>query len=537
MRIRLLAVCVTYLACGETASLAAEKPLADKVGDAIRKGIGYLRDAESGRGDFESDAVPLNKARPGSVTALAVLALLKAGVPADDPLMQRCLKYLRGLESSQSYTVGLQTAVFCLTGQKQDRPLVRRNLKWITDTRLKGGWGYDSSYRSPDHSINEYILLGVHEAWRAGFEVDRTLLGDMYDHYLRLAPREWGYRNISPSLTMTTAVVSNLMATSQALATKKSLLDDGSDRTCGEYNDAFTASLGLCWIGKEFSNAFRKAEPSFRHPFYSLHGLERAGRLTGRRFFGDKDWYHVGCEYLVSIQEENGSWNGHQQGFDYWPPVATSLALLFLSEGRTPVLVSKLAFHVNWNRKRSDMRHVVEYASRELFEKKHLTWQLIDWCDMVDVKTADLSRALQEAPVLFLNGHSIGRVLLRKEEALLKQYLANGGFIFAEACCNSKPFDVQFRAIIKKVTGSELTPLGKDHPVWKTSKKYTLTSRDCPLEGIQKGGRTIVIYSPRALAGYWENNDTTSEKGKKAFQLATNVIAYATQMKLPKPRP
>ena len=74
----------------------------------------------------------------------------------------------------------------------------------------------------------------------------------------------------------------------------------------------------LTWIGNAFPNDISKAGRAFMHPFYCLYGIERAGRLTGRRFFGEHDWYRVGCEYLVSIQEENGSWNGHNQGFDYW---------------------------------------------------------------------------------------------------------------------------------------------------------------------------------------------------------------------------
>ena len=43
-----------------------------------------------------------------------------------------------------------------------------------------------------------------------------------------------------------------------------------------------------------------------------LYGIERAGRLTGRRFFGDKDWYRVGCEYLVAAQNRDGSWGGRE---------------------------------------------------------------------------------------------------------------------------------------------------------------------------------------------------------------------------------
>jgi hypothetical protein len=38
------------------------------------------------------------------------------------------------------------------------------------------------------------------------------------------------------------------------------------------------------------------------------------------------------------------------------------------------------------------------------------------------------------------------------------------------------------------------------------------------------------------LAGYWEANDQESERGRKAFQLGANIIAYATGLEAPKPR-
>jgi hypothetical protein len=90
----------------------------------------------------------------------------------------------------------------------------------------------------------------------------------------------------------------------------------------------------------------------------------------------------MGCEYLVSIQKPDGSWEGdnHAQPFDHWPVVATSFSLLFLSKGRTPILVSKLAHGQGdgWNNKRSDVRHLVDFASRELFKKRPLAWQVFD---------------------------------------------------------------------------------------------------------------------------------------------------------------
>jgi hypothetical protein len=56
------------------------------------------------------------------------------------------------------------------------------------------------------------------------------------------------------------------------------------------------------------------------------------------------------------------------------------------------------------------------------------------------------------------------------------------------------------------------------------------------LEGVNVGCKTVVMYIPEPISGWWENNDTTSADGKKAFQMAANIVAYATGMQIPKPR-
>ena len=50
-----------------------------------------------------------------------------------------------------------------------------------------------------------------------------------------------------------------------------------------------------------------------------------------------------------------------------------------------------------------------------------------------------------------------------------------------------------------------------------------------------------MVYSKQALGGYWEANtfeanDKDKDRGKKAFQLGANVIAYATGLEPPKPK-
>ena len=52
-----------------------------------------------------------------------------------------------------------------------------------------------------------------------------------------------------------------------------------------------------------------------------------------------------------------------------------------------------------------------------------------------------------------VNGHTLTSIINKKEEGMLRAYVNNGGFIFAEACCNSEEFDREFREVIKKVTG------------------------------------------------------------------------------------
>ncbi len=526
----------------------APKPAETKVQKAIREGVTFLRKIEDGKGDFEHTTI-IARIRPGGVTALATVALLQCGVPVDDPLIQRCLKYLRGMPPSQTYTVGLQTMAFCIAGQKEDRQLVQRNLDWLKENRTVGGWGYDAIIKNPDHSINQYALLGIHEAHLAGFKIDRDLLDEMYQFYEK-SSGVWNYRGAArPSLTMTTAGLCNLLITAQDLNRKKPLVK-GIDNTCGEYTEDVTVAAALKWIARDMD--LPQWEAGLVHPFYCLYGIERAGRLTGQRFIGQHDWYRIGCEYLVSLQKMNGSWEGRANASsDFWPPVATSFSLLFLSKGRTPVLISKLAHGdidprgntENWNRKRSDARHVVEFCSRELFERQPLAWQAFDTRPVpIGRKAAELAEDLLQSPIVYITGRTFIGILDKREEKMLKEFVANGGFILGHACCGGtdgdkgRKFDGQFRELIKRITGSELGPLGANHPVWKASGKFKVPESSFGLEGVNVGCKTVVMYIPEPISAYWENNDVDTPEGKVAFQMAANIVAYATGMQIPKPR-
>src|SRR5439155_187007 len=150
----------------------------------------------------------------------------------------------------------------------------------------------------------------------------------------------------------------------------------------------------------------------------------------------------------------------------------TSLALLFLSKWRTPIMVSKLVHGPgnDWNNDHNDARNLVEFVSKEMFKKQPLAWQIFDAKrglfrgnreELLGV-TGDLLMS----PVAYFNGHLAPQFSDREEE-MLKEYVEQGGFLLAEACCGRKEFNEGFRALMKKLFPDQaLQPLSAGHQIW-----------------------------------------------------------------------
>lgn len=534
---------------GQTVSAAVQgkEKLVDRVRIAIDKGVQYLREKEAGKGHWEVDAE--TRLRKGGWSALALLALLNAGVPPEDEMMRRGLNYLREIPPDQTYTVGLQTMVFCLAHQAQDAGKIQRNVDWLQRAKLRDGWGYGSGVGlvGGDNSNTQYALLGLHEALLYGAKVDPKVLQEVREFFIKTqvaGDGGWTYRGGGlTSMTMTTAGLCNLIITGMDLqAGRQTLRLDGSAEDCGIYLENKPVADALRWVGNNFPARLTpdKARAIFHHPFYGLYGIERAGRLTGHRFIGGHDWYRLGCEFLVEAQKGDGRWDGDGRQFDHWPVVATSFSLLFLSKGRTPVMMTKLAYQRgdDWNNKRSDCKNLVEFVSKELFKGQPLAWQIFDARNRAaedQDSIRELAADLLQSPVVYFNGHT--RAPSGKEREVLKEYLSNGGFVFAEACCGRPEFDADFRAMVKEMfPENPLIPIPDSHSVWVASGKFAVPPSEFPLWGIQLGCKTILMYSPKPISGYWESNNSKVGRSQTGFQLGANILAYATGLEAPKPR-
>jgi len=507
---------------------------AEQVRTAIAGGVKYLLEEQhANRGSWNDLAL-----YPGGVTALCTLALLNAGVEPSDPHIQKSLVFLRKIEPSKTYSVALQTMALCAAEPRRDLILIQRNVRWLESTQLPGGlWSYPGV--GGDNSNSQFAVLALHEAERVGARVDPATWQRAADYWSgsQNADGSWSYQAGWPNGlgSMTCAGIGASVICSGKVNNPSAEVKDDLVQCCRspEEDDSLERALG--WLARNFSvrrNPGRRGLGHVWH-YYYLYGLERVGRLTARRLIGQHDWYREGAEFLIQQQDPfSHHWAGTGHAEDN-PHIATSLALLFLSKGRRPVLVAKLQHGPgeDWNNHQSDIANLT--ARAEKLWGLDLTWQI------VDPKPATVDDLLQ-APVLFLSGSR--KPDLRGLEHKMRDYLDRGGFLFAEACClNGSQFEKGFREFIERVFPEpeyRLRRAGPEHPLWRVEE---LVRPESPYIGrlwtVEYGCRTCVVFSEIDLSCYWELYGQGRHRGlpktvagrlADANAVGVNVLAYAT---------
>lgn len=539
----ILTILVAGVASGTASPRASAQVTREQVESAIRSGVKYLISRQNDNGSW-SDVE--QRAHTGT-TGLVTLALLTAGEKPDSPAVSKAINHLqkfaaRDLDSV--YAVSLQTMVFAAADPVRFKIPIAGNVAWLEQAQIKQGdrntwpgtWTYDSSKRSPgDNSNTQYALLALNAASEVGIPVN-VQVWTLSREYFEQSQRPgggWSYQppaNDPTSASMTCAGVSSLIiAGLKRYEGQEQLLPDGKIRNCGKGGINLALQGGVDWLSTHFQVS--QNVPKFHlWKYYYLYGLERTGRLTGLRYFGDHDWYREGADYLINTPERDkiaGYWAGHDS-IEQNPVVATSFALLFLAKGRSPVVMNKLRHGPgnDWNNDRDDVRNLVSTVSRDW--KHLLTWQV------VDPETATVPDLLQ-APIAYINGHD--RPAFGAEaKKNLREFVEQGGFIFGEACCASAEFDAGFKELMLELFPEreyELHPLAPEHPVWRANHK--LTPEVHPLWGIEHGCRTVVIYSPGDLSCYWNQAESQPDHKDviKAMRVGQNVVDYATGRELP----
>ena len=527
---------------------------AEQVRASIEAGVNYLKSQQNKtHGNW-----PEHGSEPGGgLSALCTLALLTAGEDVNSPAIQRALNYLRSLPApKRTYSTALQTMVFALAEPEKDRALIARNVRHLEEAQVKTGayagtWGYLPSEARGDNSNTQFALLGLYEAERVGVAVDPQVWERSLRHFQQTQRDDgsWSYYEQGAPLpplpstgSMTCAGLGSLLICADRLAQGEARVTPSGDvACCGATTADNHIERALAWLGRYGLSTNPGGE--FTWHLYYLYGIERVGRLSGRRFLGQHDWYREGAQLLVSRQDKlNGQWRGAGP-IESNADIATSFALLFLAKGRRPVVISQLDWQSqpgasDWERHPAAIHKLTRHVERQW--KQELTWQTIT---LQDATVADLL----QSPVLFLRGTQ-AITLSEAEKQALREYIDQGGFIFAEACdgagCDGRAFDTSFRELMAELfPDAPLRELPPDHAVWFAEAKVDPEHLpdDFWLYGVDACRRTSVIYATKTLSCYWEvsagarkapYNDAAAQRVEAALNLGQNVLAYATNREL-----
>lgn len=550
-------ICISFcLQTGET--VCAQELSAKSVADSIERGRDFLLKQQNDNGSWKGPGVNYTV----GVSSLALMALVNCGMTADEEPVQRGLKYLRSVRPGKSkgtYQVSLMImALAAAKDGKRDVTLIQSLVTRLEKSQVKtgpnaGGWGYGPGMMiggggSADRSNSQYAVLALRDAVHSGVPVDLKVwkLIKQYWSTQQSADGGWGYASNSGKSrgSMTVAGIATMVIVNSMLGDELELNADGTPDCCGNKETDKSIERAVKWMANHFSVGSNPGVNSWL--LYYLYGLERAGRLSGTRFFGKHDWYREGAAFLVQRQSvRDGSWKGAGQ-LEGNPILGTSFVLLFLSKGLAPVLINKLEYKTNqvaapqpdavpnWNHHQNDILNLTDALSGRPDWPKLLTWQTVNLDLAIQVGNVQV---LRQAPVLFISGQDDPK-FGEKETAMLKQYVEQGGFIFAVDNCNGAGFDRGFRTLIKSMYPegtAQLKRLTAEHPVFRC--EYLLDAESVELYGVDVGCRTSIIYCPDDLACLWdkwmrfppkERLPNVNSMITRSIRVGTNVIAYAT---------
>ncbi|TWU40972.1 DUF4159 domain-containing protein [Novipirellula artificiosorum] len=519
---------------------------------AIDRGVAYLRGTQNARGGWNEYG-----SYSCGLSALCTLSLLNAGVSREDPAIASAMKYLRSFEPDDTYSLSLQTLVYCQLGAAGDLPRLRRNVGQLVATQNNGGpksgaWGYGSQMGSGDPSNSQFALLALGAAKDRGIDVDTTVFERSIRYWtsIQRSGGGWAYTGGQPPTgSMACAGIASMIIGRGGMKGTSSRIVGDQIQCCGNpanANDPVQA--GLDWLGKSFSVEVNPGTSNSATYYYYLYALERVGRLSGRRFIGGHDWYREGAEALL---EEHDQFQGFWSGSGPWETnneIATSFALLFLSKGKRQVVAGQLQYpsqiQDEWRSHPEGLKQLVRQVERDW--GRDLTWQTIVG-QTPDGEVVAVEDLLQ-TPVLIIRGRSTLSFSAELVERLGK-YIEQGGTIFFEAdggdgCGDASAFEVSVRRLCGIwFEGASLDRLPPTHPVWFAEHEVSpdsveLIGKDFWVYGVQACCRTAVFYVPNSLSCRWELSDVlvgrnevpSAVRGQVdlAVRLGENVIAYAT---------
>ncbi|HEY3325345.1 MAG TPA: DUF4159 domain-containing protein [Planctomycetota bacterium] len=478
------------------------------VQSSIEKGVAFLKQQQTSTGGWT-----YGNSYDTGATALVLLSLITAGVPTNDPVVQKGATYIVSRPNEVTYCTALTAMALGAIDPQKYKVNIQQAAEWLISAQTSTDmWTYGKQNIGGDASNTQIAVLGLWEAEKAGAKVPDKTWKRIENYYTRSQNVDggWGYGHGRDTsyLSMSAAGIASLFIVQNRMYKPK---------RCGEFLTDKRLAAGLSWL----TNGVGAGNDNGWNSNYAWYAVERAGILCRQKYFGNSDWYKLGCEKMLGQQTASGSFGGGQNA----DAVETAFALLFMAKGKKPLLVTKLHWgapdakpaDADWNCNLYDVDNLVKHIGQELQTP-------YDWHS---VRTSASVEELRYSPVLFITGHKAPK-FSDEEIEKLREYMEKGGLIFAEACCGSAEFDAGFRAVIPRIcANATLERLPPEHAVYRTH--YQLGPNAQFLEGANWGCRTSVIYSPRGISCRWDGLCPGGSMGisrELAFQIGTNVVCF-----------
>jgi len=523
------AVASVAFLCGSARAATPEQ-----IEKAIQKGVAFLYSKQDQFGSWEIDQKPASHegegggadlGQKGGKTALSTYALLAAGENGLDPRIVKATDWLRQFKIEGHYALGIRANVWLnlpttpqnLTAMRQDGKTLVTDVG-AANTPLAGLYSY-VTWKKPDHpdmSCSQYGVLG---AWA----VAQRLSGSIAPQYWMLVDRAWrkwqqddggwAYGGkpgdyFKTSIQMTSAGVATLFITQDYL-----YAGEGLDGTRGNIFDP-NITRGLAFIAQKFPALVKSPN------LYAMYGIERIGVASGYKYLGDEDWFQEGADALVRMQQPNGALGWAENAIP-----DTAFGVLFLSRGRSPVMMNKLQYDVggkeaNWNQRPRDVANVAKWVDSKI--ERHLNWQIID------LKHKDPLHDLHDSKILYISGNQALN-FDDKERNLLKQYIEEGGLIVGTADASKDIFSRSFRDLGKKMFPDyEFKQLDEKTPgPLMTAEQFPASQwkRKFRIEALGNNARWFMILLPDADVG--KTFQRQDQNRPEAYQFFANLFLYS----------
>lgn len=355
-----LLVLTLALTCVPTRALQAEATGVDpaKAKAGVQQGVNFLKTTQSEDGSWTTATQP-------GIGGLVVFALLESGVPADDPVVARGLKYLEsfiqpdgGIYHPETTHKNYETSITLLAFQAANKDgrytqtieaamKSLKSLQWGTDGKVDstnaafGGAGYGRSQR-PDLSNTQFFLEAL---TTAGVSPDDPAMKNALVFVSRCQNLE-GENNNTPfaALVNDGGFYYTPAAGGSSMAGKT---PEGGLRSYASMTYAGLKSMIYAGLAKDdprvraATDWIRKFYTITENPgmgeqglFYYYHTFAKTLDVMNIDEFEDAngvkhDWRKELGEHLINIQKQNGSWvNDADRWMEGDPNLVTAYALL-----------------------------------------------------------------------------------------------------------------------------------------------------------------------------------------------------------------